>query len=65
MWKKVLVSLLSVSSVLGFVHPISIHGHYFVDSVTKEPVSHKQSLNLKKLCQIYQIKSSHYIISAY
>lgn len=23
----------------SFVHPITIHGRYFVDSVTKEPVS--------------------------
>lgn len=39
MWKGVLASLLYISLVFGYVHPIIIHGHYFVDSVTKEPVS--------------------------
>jgi hypothetical protein len=26
-----------IGTVLGFVHPIAIHGRYFIDSVTREP----------------------------
>lgn len=38
MYSQILVLYIVLSSLVnGFVHPITIHGRYFIDSVTKEP----------------------------
>lgn len=35
--KSLILIILLINEVLGFVHPIAIHGRYFIDSVTREP----------------------------
>lgn len=41
MWKGLIVATLALAdTVSAYIHPITVEGHYFIDSVTKEPVSY-------------------------
>lgn len=44
MLQCILIALILTVSITANVHPIIIHGHYFIDSITKEPVCNRQHI---------------------